>query len=328
MFDIPTQEQWKAVFDLSKTVLERKPWKIYPEEAIFQLESPQREDPIFVTVHGFEEEVIGVSVHETKSDICKYLNILHKGDNAGFQTIIANQSCVSLQFAEQHFLSPGDITAMQQAQYTPEGNNCILFRKYAPGLAPWYADQSDINLLIEGLELFLKATETEIIPHPEGICLVDCSAEGTVIREIGDDFKNSLPNIVKDDFYVARLKQLKKTSKVIEIESCYLPNPVSGQLSDIPLFPKFCVIADVDGGFIADQCIFDESTEEEEAFFLFIANYFKKEGLPRKIRINKENTGHFLRDLCKRLRIELDERDNLPIVDDFMTMINGITPGE
>lgn len=331
MFDIPTQEQWKSVFELSKQVKEQKPWKTYPEELIFILYGKDREEPIYASVHGYEEDVIGISIHETKSDISKYITILEKGEDAGFQTIIANQSCVSLQFADQCFLSPGDITAMEQAEFTPESgaNNCILFRKYSPGLAPWYADSHDIDLLIEGLRLFINATAEEISPLPQGIALINCPTEGKPEAiAMTDSFKEDKPDIVKDDFYIARLKQLKRTAKVIEIESCYLPNPVSSQLGEVPLFPKFCVIADADEGFIADQCIFDETTEEEEAFFLFISNYFKKEGLPRKIRINKENIGHFMRDLCKRLRIELDERNNLPIVDDFMNMINGITPGE
>lgn len=331
MFDIPTEEQWKNVFEFSKQIAERKPWKTYPEELLFVLHREDNEEPLYASVHGYEEDVIGISIHPNKIAASKYLTILEKGDDADFQTIIANQNSVSLQFADQQFLSPGDITAMQQAEYVPDGsaNSCILFRKYAPGLAPWYADSTDIDLLSEGLNLFLKATETEISPLPQGIGMIDCPVSGQAIAiEISDDFKETIPDIVKDDFYVARLKQLKKTAKVIEIESCYLPNPVASQMGDIPLFPKFCVIADADGGFIADQCIFDESTEEEEAFYLFVSNYFKKEGLPRKIRINKENTGHLMRDLCKRLRIELDERNNLPIIDDFMQMINGITPGE
>ena len=94
------------------------------------------------------------------------------------------------------------------------------------------------------------------------------------------------------------------------------------------IFPKICIIADVDEGYIADQCIFEETTEEEEAFYTFLANYFNKNGLPRKIMIRYGSTGFLMRDLCKRLHITLKENEELPLIDDFMSMINGLGMGE
>lgn len=330
MFEIPEKEQWQEVFALALDISEKEPWKTYPEECIFILHGEDENDTLYVSVHGFEEEVTGISVHKTKEDISRYVTILEKGDDADFQTIIANQSCVSLQFAAREYLSPGDITAAEQAGFTPKDErNCVLFRKYAPGFAPWYADKNDIELLIKGVRRFLEATkDAAAAKFDKTITILEHKNGEFTVFDLPENFKEIIPDIKKDDLFVARLKQLKRNAKVIEIDSCYLPNPVSGQLSEVPLFPKFCVIADADEGFIADQCIFEETTEEEDAFFLFLSNYFKKNGLPRKIRIKKENTGHFLHDLCKRLHIELDERNSLPIVDDFMTMINGITPGE
>lgn len=330
MFDIPTTEQWREAFALSQQVLELAPWSTYPEELIFVLNGADREEPLYAAVHGYEDEMVGMMFHETREDVSRYLNILEAGDNAGFQVVIANQNGVFAQVVGSQFIADGDQYAIREAKFVPRDEDShIVFRKLVPGLTPWYADKNDLALLIEGLKLFLKAVEKPIAPLPEGIAIATLHLDGRVtISPLPDDFKVAPEDVVKDDFYVARLKQLKRTGRTIEVESCYLPNPTEGAPGAPPYFPKFCVIADANEGYIADQCIFDESTKEEDAFFLFLGEYFKKEGLPRKIRINRNNTGHLMRDLCKRLRIELEERGNLPVVDDFMVMINGITPGE
>ena len=71
-----------------------------------------------------------------------------------------------------------------------------------------------------------------------------------------ESLKTAKADIVKDDFYIARLKQLKRTGRSIELDILYMNNPVSGQLSSVPFFPKMCIIGDADEGCIADQCIF------------------------------------------------------------------------
>ncbi len=329
MFQIPTPEQWQKLFPLAEELLTTEPWRRFPEELIFRLNTKARKEPYYATVHGYEEDAIGVSVYDSEDDIRKYMNIIGHEGEITFQTIIANQSCVTVIFGEKAFLSPGDETAMKEGNYTPaDEHHCVFFRKNRPGFAPWYIEQDDVLRLTHALTAFNRAAtlfDAEV-PDPEKAMIVFDESDGGDTVSVAD-FDPALieekEDIVKDDFYVARLKRLKRTGRAIEVDICYLNNAVGSQLGPIPFYPKLCVIADTDEGFIADQCIFEETSDEEEAFFELIAKYFSENGLPRKIKIRRENTGHLFHDLCKRLKITLEERDELYFIDDFLKMIGG-----
>lgn len=334
MFDIPTKEQWQSLFETAASLNNKELWKIFPEELIFAFPSEAENDAFYVTVHGYEEEVLGISVYAGKEDIEKYLRILEQGDDVSFYTILENQSCVTALFGEEIHLGPGDFTAMQEGGYQPDSvlpHNCIYFRSYRPGMAPWYIDRKEADLLIKGLNAFEKAAAGFSEP-PENAAEVMVvyreNEDRTEVIPFDESLKTAKADIVKDDFYIARLKQLKRTGRSIELDILYMNNPVSGQLSSVPFFPKMCIIGDADEGCIADQCIFEETTEEEEAFYSFLAAYLKKNGLPRKISIRSDSAGPFMRDLCKKLRITLQESKELPLIDDFMSMINGLGMGE
>jgi hypothetical protein len=162
--------------------------------------------------------------------------------------------------------------------------------------------------------------------------MVVCKKVGGEIDVKTAPFDESLKEkralFVKDDFYVARLKRLKKNGKCLEIDICYMNSPVGSNIGPVPFFPKLCVIADIDQGYIADQCIFEEGANEEEAFFDFIAKYFNENGLPRKINIRENATHYLLSDLCRRLNIMLEEYNQLAMIDDFLNMVGNFSPEE
>lgn len=329
MYDMPEKEQWQKLFPLAEKTLAAKPWQKYPEEMIFCFHLDGREDPLYLTVHGFEEETLGVSVYGGDEEIGKYLTILSQGDDISFQTIIANQSSSTVIFAEKEYLSPADEAAMDDADYVPEGeHSCILFRRNSPGFAPWFITKDDADLLVLGLNAFLASeagiAETPTDPLKEMIDIdLTVSSPRISLKTIDPLLLSDREDVVKDDFFVAKLKQIKRTGKAVEIDFCYLNNPVGSQLGPIPFYPKLCVIADLDEGYIADQCIFEETSDEEESFFELIKKYFEENGLPRKIEIRRENTGYLLHDLCKRLKIQLEEKKELFLIDDFLKMIGG-----
>lgn len=334
MFQIPTPEQWQGLFTIAEKIRTKKPWEKYPEELIFEFK-PQEKDPFYITVHGYEEDVIGISLYPNQSDVQKYMNIIDQGDDVGFQTIIANQSCITVIYGEESHLSPGDVTAMEQAGFRPDGSphSYIYFRKYQPGMSPWYIQSDDVILLTEALNAFDEATELfrNEVPDPSDFMIACGDKDGKKQVNVVD-FDSSLrkekEDAVKDDLYVARLKRLKKTARCLEIDICYLGNPVGSQLGPIPFFPRLCIIADSDEGYIADQCLFEETSQEEDTFFSFLSEYLQANGLPRLIRIKRENTGYLLHDLCKKLNIKVEEKKELPLIDDFLSMIGGFQPGE
>ncbi|HMM05434.1 MAG TPA: hypothetical protein PKD52_02035 [Clostridiales bacterium] len=335
MFEVPTGNQWQDLFRLAEQIRTRQPWRKYPEELIFTFVKENRNEPFYMTIHGFEEEVLGISVYQGKEDIKKYLNILTESDGLSMQTIIANQSCVSALFGEKDMLGVGDFTAMELAQFVPDrsADGHIYFRVYRPGFTPWYINSDQLNLLIMGLTAFLEADrifgDQPFDPEKETVRYAENKGVITVvIAPFDESLKEKQPLVVKDDFYIARLKRLKKHGKCLEIDNCYMNTPVGSGLGPVPFFPKLCIIADTDQGYIADQCIFEEGANEEEAFFEFIAKYFNENGLPRKINIRGAELYRLLSDLCDRLNIDLKESRQLAIIDDFLAMVGSFSPEE
>lgn len=335
MFQVPNGHQWQHLFQLAEDIRQKQPWLKYPEELIFTFVKDGRDEPFYMTIHGFEEDVKGVSVYRGKDDIKKYLNILAEGDAVSIQTIIANQSCTSALYGDKSMLGAGDFTAMELAQFVPNptSQSYIYFRVYRPGFTPWYIGTDELDLLSMGLAAFLDADKRldrqtfdpaeETILYTENNGVINVS-----IAPFDEKLKKREPLIVKDDFYIAKLKRLKKYGRCLEIDICYMNSPVGSNLGPIPFFPKLCIIADVDQGFIADQCIFEEGCDEEEAFFDFIGKYFSENGLPRKINARQYATCRLLSDVCARLNITLEENNELVIIDDFLNMIGSFSPEE
>lgn len=335
MFQIPSSKQWRDLFAISERLRQRHPWQQYPEELIFFFIREDREEPFYVTVHGYEEDVLGISVYPGKDDIKKYMNILAEGDEVSFQTILANQSCLSVLYGEKPMLGAGDFTAMESAQFTPDGttNSYIHFRSYQPGFTPWYIGSEEVEVLMMGLTAFAKADlRFQNQPFDTNKEMVLCTEKNGEICVETVPFDESLREkrmpVVKDDFYIARLKRLKRNGRCLEIDVCYMTSPVGSDLGPIPFFPKLCVIADIDQGYIADQCIFAEGADEEEVFFSFLAKYFSENGLPRKINIREDGISYLLRDVCTRLNMTLEEHKELAIIDDFLNIVGNFSPEE
>lgn len=335
MFQIPTAEQWRSLFAVADQIRKAEFWIRFPEELIFTFMNEANKEPFYVTVHGFEEEVLGVSVYRSRDDIQKYLTILSEGDDVSFQTIIACQSCSSVLFGEKEHLGPGDFTAMESAGYHPDTapNSYIYFRSYQPGLTPWYIGCDDVELLTAGLVSLLEAAkllgDTTVDADTQTVVYQKQNGEGNVtVSAFDQSLKAPKAFVIKDDFFVARLKRLKRNGRCVEIDICFMNTPVGGNLGPVPFFPKLCVIADVDEGSIADQCIFEEASDEEETFFAFLTQYFNENGLPRKIHIRENTIGYLLTDLCEKLSITLVENKQLGIVDDFLNMVGGFSPEE
>lgn len=335
MYEVPTGNQWQDLFQLAEQIRRRQPWQKYPEELIFTFVKENRNEPFYITIHGFEEDVLGISVYPGKEDIKRYLNILAEGDEVSMQTIIANQSCVSALFGEKEMLGAGDFTAMELAQFVPDQSALghIYFRVYRPGFTPWYINNDQLNLLTMGIAAFLEADgilgDQPFDPAKETVRYTENDGEITVVSAPFDErLKAKQPPIIKDDFYIARLKRLKKYGRCLEIDNCYMNSPVGSGLGPVPFFPKLCIIADTDQGYIADQCIFEEGADEEEAFFEFIAKYLNENGLPRKIIIRGTELRRLLSNMCDRLNIDLKESKQLAIIDDFLAMVGSFSPNE
>lgn len=330
--EIPTADQWKDLFYISELLRKKEPWKRFPEELIFEIKAADSDDTFFVSVHGYEEEIKGFSVYRGLSDVQKYFNILDGGDDVSFGTIVGNQSCVSVICSEREQMGPGDFTAMEEAGFVPvpEAESHIFFRNYKPGFAPWYIDAEEAALLTRCLtlwnELLIALGEDAEIPNAGEKMIFRNGDSNPEIVPLRKDFRFVPDDIIKDDFFIARLKRLKRNGRSIELDVCYLSNPVGSQLGPIPFFPKMCVIADCDEGYIADQCIFEETSEFENAFFEFLSKYLNENGLPLKIKYRDNVTGYLLRDTCEKLRIALVPMNSLDIIDDFIEMISGGMP--
>ncbi|MEG2149105.1 MAG: hypothetical protein RRY24_06750 [Clostridiales bacterium] len=335
MFELPSVVQWKTLFGISEKLRIMEPWKHYKNTEIITIKNKNSEEPLFCSISGTQDECCGISVYNGYQSLSGLFNILRAGIDPPFHTVIGNQQCLTAYFGEKKLMGQGDFGAMEYCEYVPRTGlmNQIFFRTYEPGLAPWYIDAQESQILIDALESLyqgLKKAENQNLSMHKG--------ETLLITQVDyDNYELSLTPLpsftleekvleIKDELYIAKLKKLPRTSLAMEVDLAYLTNPVAGKLSARPIFPRIIIVANHDEGTVENQIILDEEANEVDELLTFLTDSFREIGRPRLLIIRKEGIKNRISDLCKKINVPIEERSNLEIIDDFLGLVGNYHP--
>ncbi len=336
MLDIPEDIEWRRLFEISLRLRKLEPWKNYKNTEIITLETDDAE-PCFCSILGSEGDYYGVSLYPGYKSLSGLLKILTLGADPPLNVILENQQCLTVYFGEKDILSPGDLSAMELGDFSPEPGpaNNIFFRTYTPGLAPWYINSEESRLLLKNLSILyqglLLAAEKNLKANPEKSENLYIKATGSQEAEI---YLNELPSfdlteqipVIKDELFIARLKRQPRITNAMEAEATYLPSPVLDGESLRPCFPQIVALADHDEGIIEDHKILSPEDNVDEEIINLLANYIKSHGRPRVLIIRKQGIYNKIKDLCHKINLRIEERDNLEILDDFLSLIGSGKP--
>lgn len=337
--DLPASDQWQSLYHTAAKMRDIVPRDMIDALAFTVIERAGNDEPLYANFYatGPELDRFGLNIYVGLNGLHKYFRILQAGDENTEQALVANQTSLNCYFGDMSELSAGDISAMQEASYTPDSDDsAICFRSYRPGYVPWYVEKDEADLLLLAMEQLIPALEEMAennwtLDLENGQCLTrayDCKTGlyHTALGFMPDvAFERDLL-VLEDDLFVARLKKLPLSITTLEGDFIYILTPVSTYNGERLLFPCLCLFADHDLGTIADQRVLEEHDDVGESFLDLLIEYMQEHGRPRRILVREGAVFDWLEDLCKRCGITLEARQHLDIIDDFIDMISNGPP--
>lgn len=335
MIELPESDQWRELFAIALKIRRLEPWKKYKKTNIITL-NPEGEKTVFCAILGGDDEYYGVTVYPDLDSLKGFMKIQEAGEDPSLQVILENQQCVTAYFGEGDILSPGDHSAMEYGEYSPEPGplNQLFFRTYTPGLAPWYITKSEADILIKALTLLYEGLNTvanEDIPPAwkEGKSL--CFTTGNGRCEVSTvplpyiDLEEPI-HIIKDELFIARLKRIPRSTACVELASTYISSPLIDGNSPRPCFPRMAALADHDQGIIEVHKIITPDQDLTQEIISILKDYILTTGRPRLVIIRKNSIYNKICDFCKKINLPIEEREELEIIDDFLGLINDNDP--
>ena len=131
---------------------------------------------------------------------------------------------------------------------------------------------------------------------------------------------------LSDELLAARIKRKKITSDVIAVELNIFPTLVyddDAPDDDVPIYPYFLVVYNT----TTDEILptpFARFLENNEELIDGLAQFFLENRKPRLIIVRDQRTRIYLENFAKQLKIPLEKRDQIPIMD---IVIDYITQG-
>lgn len=337
MFHLATKEQWQSLFKISDQIKNNTPWKRFRNNEIIAVYKDGTDEPIFYSILGEENDHCGVSVYFGYQALAGFFQLLQFGSEIPFSALIAYQNCLTVYYSSRASLGNGDLSSIELAEYQPQVGplGYPFFRSYIPGYAPWYLEPSEVdrltgalNDLYTGLQLLEKKAVDANYKNQECLCFHQLSdGSWEVLAEKLPVFSVEYQTLqFEDELFIARLKKLPKTARSIEVDINYLPNPLTAKYGFRPIFPRICILADHDGGFIENQQVLEEQQDHHKVLIEMLLESIRENGRPRLIIIRSGTLRYLLEDLCKKTGIQLEERTNLEIIDDFMGLLGNFPP--
>lgn len=336
MTELPESTQWRDLFAIALKIRRREPWRKYKKTDIITLNLEEGQT-VFCSILGAEDDYYGVTVYPDTESLKGFLKIREAGDDPSLDVILENQQCLTAYFGERDILSPGDHSAMEYGEYSPEPGplNQLFFRTYTPGLAPWYITGSEADILIKSLTLLYAGLNTDkakkLTPpweKGESLCFTpdNLGCCYTAIVPLPHIDLEEPVYIIQDELFTARLKKLPRSTACIELAATYISSPIMDGGSPRPCFPRMAALADHDQGIIETHKIITQEQDLSQEIINILREYIVTSGRPRLLIIRKNNIYNNICDFCKKINLPIEEREELEIVDDFLGLINGSDP--
>lgn len=337
MFHLVTKEQWQSLFKITDQIKNSAPWKQFSSNEIITIYKEGAEEPTFYSILGEKNDHCGVSIYFGYQALAGFLQLMQFGSEIPFSAFIAYQNCLTTYYGARNSLGSGDLSALELAEYhQPPGSiGYPFFRSYIPGYAPWYLGPEEVDRLTNALNDFnhclhlqeIKAVDVNY-KAKESLCFHQLSdGNWEVSAETLPTFSIEYQTLLfEDELLIARLKKLPKTARSMEVDISYLPNPLTAKHGFRPIFPRICILADHDAGMIEDQQVLEEEQDHHKVLIDMLLENIRENGRPRLIIIRTGSLRYLLEDLSKKTGIQLEERFNLEIIDDFMGLLGNFPP--
>jgi hypothetical protein len=329
--DLPTNEQWRKLYEAAVGVKELSPWEWMTETDVFGVQDPKTEEIGFVSVMGMLGEHYGVSLYPNPEALYKFWALEEAGPEINPDALLEIPQ-LQVSFEDRDELENRDRKVIKELGFRFRGRKeWPMFRGYRPGFFPWFLEAEEARFLAEALNQLLEVAprfredRSLLAPDDESYLIRVAHQEGGM--HVWEDEVMEVPppepvviQIEMDPGALEDLERLPQSGHEFEMDLFMFPTPIQGEKGARPVFPYMLLTVDAGSGMVLGTELL-EPVPSLEAMWgsvpLAVAGQLAGLGLrPEQVTVGSELLFGLLQPLAESLRFELKRSHYLPELDE------------
>ncbi|MBS7528721.1 hypothetical protein KHM83_18800 [Fusibacter paucivorans] len=316
----------KDFFIQAKMIQKMKPWQIIDETDVIELELPEEDENIYVSVIGREGISRAIIFYRGTEGLASYFDVLNQVEDS--QQLAYKQSFTAIYFGEDSEFCTYDSAYLKRSGVSFKGEKEKPFvRVNEPGrmicpieiiemteLTDW------LEILIRVLKYLQKNKQERAWLEKEQLLTVTLTMLGDLkyrFRPLAEVFSKGVEiSVYINEIALAKAKKtLKKSADVWELGLFYLPTPIFEEGSEyLADFPHAFMAVDSSNELILGMHIAEDEVDER-AFQLYFMDMIMELGMyPEKIHYQNEDVLKVLWPIVDSLNISVERKQTLPVL--------------
>jgi hypothetical protein len=326
--DLPTNEQWRRLYEAAVSVKELAPWEWMTETDVFGVQDPETEETGFVSVMGMLGEHFGVSLYPNPRALYGFRALEEAGPEINPDALLEIPQ-LQVSFEDRGELDNRDREVIKELGFKFRGRKeWPMFRSYRPGFLPWFLEAEEARSLAEALDQLLEVAprfredRSLLAPEDERSYLVRVAHQEGGTR-VWEDTVMEVPlpspvsiQIKMDPGALESLESLPQSGHELEMDLFMFPAPIQGEKGDRPVFPYMLLTVDAGTGMVVGTELLEPLPSLEAMWGsvpLAVTQQLTGLGLrPEKLTVDSELLFGLLQPLAEASRFELELAPFLP----------------
>jgi Domain of unknown function (DUF6930) len=326
--DLPTNDQWRRLYEAAVLVKELSPWKWMTETDVFGVQDPETEEIGFVSVLGLLGEHFGVSLYPNPRALYDFWALEEAGPEINPDALLEIPQ-LQASFEDRDQLDNRDRKVIKELGFKFRGRKeWPMFRSYRPGFLPWFLEAEEARSLAEALDQLLEVAprfredRSLLVPEDESTYLVRVSHQEGGTRVWEDTVMEVPPpepvsiQIEMNSEALESLESLPQSGHEFEMDLFMFPAPIQGEKGERPVFPYMLLAVDAGTGMVVSTDLL-EPVPSLEAMWgsvpLAVTRQLAGLGIrPERLTVGSELLFGLLQPLAESSRFELERSPFLP----------------
>jgi hypothetical protein len=260
--DLPTNEQWRRLYEAAVGIKELSPWERMAETDVFGVQDPNTEQIGFVSVVGMLGEHYGVSFYPNPQALYKFWALEEAGPEINPDALLEIPQ-LHVSFEDRDELENRDRKIIKELGFKFRGRKeWPLFRSYRPGFFPWFLEAEEARFLAEALDQLLEVAprfreDHSLLAADENSCLVRVAHQEEGGIPLFEDEVKEVPvpepvviEIEIDYQALEDLERLPQSGYELEMDLFMFPTPIHGKKGTRPIFPYMLLTVESESGMV------------------------------------------------------------------------------
>jgi hypothetical protein len=329
--DLPTNRQWRRLYEAAVGVKELSPWEWMTEADVFGVQDPETGELGFVSVMGLLGEHYAISLYLGAEGLYAFWNLQDVGPSVGPSS--ASEALLEIpqlqaSFEDRNELDARDREVIKELGFKFRGRKAWpMFRSYRPGFFPWFLEAEEARFVAEALNQLLEVAprfrkdHSLLAPGDESYLVRVAHQEGGT--HVWEDEVMEVPppepvlvQIEMDPGALENLERLPQSGHEFEMDLFMFLTPIQGEKGARPVFPYMLLTVDAESGMVLGTELLEPDPSLEAMWGsvpLAVTRQLAGLGLrPKEVAVESELLFGLLQPLAESARFELKRSHFLP----------------